>query len=107
MQDLTKRRHTTLSSLSKFLEHGMKRLETAIAVFIIFVQVACPVPLSGWESWGVLPAEAVLYSPETKLPRTGELALRRAIPANTSMKAIQVCHYFLRSPSFVGLNNNV
>lgn len=33
---------------------------------------------------------AVLYSPDTKVPRTGELALRRAIPANTSMKAIQV-----------------
>nr|GME02732.1 peptidyl-prolyl cis-trans isomerase cyp37, chloroplastic [Ipomoea batatas] len=99
--DLTKRL-TTVSSLSRFLEHGMKRLETAIAVFIIFVQVACPVPLSGWESWGVSPAEAVLYSPETKLPRTGELALRRAIPANTSMKAIQESlediSYLLRIP---------
>lgn len=35
-------------------------------------------------------ANAVLYSPDTKVPRTGELALRRAIPANSSMKAIQV-----------------
>lgn len=37
-----------------------------------------------------LPADAVLYSPDTKVPRTGELALRRAIPANPNMKAIQV-----------------
>jgi len=37
-----------------------------------------------------LPASAVLYSPDTKVPRTGELALRRAIPANPNMKAIQV-----------------
>ncbi|KAI9186662.1 hypothetical protein LWI28_019651 [Acer negundo] len=32
---------------------------------------------------------AVLYSPDTKVPRTGELALRRAIPANANMKTIQ------------------
>jgi exonuclease V gamma subunit len=38
-----------------------------------------------------LPADAVLYSPDTKIPRTGELALRRAIPANPNMKIIQVC----------------
>ncbi|RLM84431.1 peptidyl-prolyl cis-trans isomerase CYP37, chloroplastic [Panicum miliaceum] len=37
-----------------------------------------------------LPAEAVLYSPDTKIPRTGELALRKAIPANPNMKIIQV-----------------
>lgn len=37
-----------------------------------------------------MPADAVLYSPDTSLPRTGELALRRAIPANPNMKAIQV-----------------
>ncbi|KAK1582863.1 hypothetical protein Q3G72_018979 [Acer saccharum] len=35
------------------------------------------------------PAKAVLYSPDTKVPRTEELALRKAIPANTNMKAIQ------------------
>ncbi|AQL00595.1 Peptidyl-prolyl cis-trans isomerase CYP37 chloroplastic [Zea mays] len=29
-------------------------------------------------------------SPDTKVPRTGELALRRAIPANPNMKAIQI-----------------
>ena len=37
-----------------------------------------------------LPADAVLYSPDTKIPRTGELALRKAIPANPNMKIIQV-----------------
>lgn len=49
-----------------------------------------------------LPANAVLYSPDTKVPRTGELALRRAIPANPNMKAIQESlediSYLLRIP---------
>ncbi|PWZ37368.1 Peptidyl-prolyl cis-trans isomerase CYP37, chloroplastic [Zea mays] len=41
-------------------------------------------------------------SPDTKVPRTGELALRRAIPANPNMKAIQESlediSYLLRIP---------
>lgn len=48
------------------------------------------------------PALAVLFSPDTKVPRTGELALRRAIPANANMKAIQESlediSYLLRIP---------
>lgn len=47
-------------------------------------------------------ANAVLYSPDTKVPRTGELALRRAIPANPKMKAAQDSlediSYLLRIP---------
>lgn len=47
-------------------------------------------------------ANAVLYSPDTKVPRTGEVALRRAIPANPNMKAIQDSlediSYLLRIP---------
>lgn len=38
-------------------------------------------------------ATAVLYSPDTKVPRTGEVALRKAIPANPNMKAITVPLY--------------
>ncbi|KAF8731212.1 hypothetical protein HU200_016536 [Digitaria exilis] len=49
-----------------------------------------------------LPADAVLYSPDTKIPRTGELALRKAIPANPNMKSIQESlediSYLLRIP---------
>nr|CAB3504802.1 unnamed protein product [Digitaria exilis] len=49
-----------------------------------------------------LPADAVLYSPDTKIPRTGELALRKAIPANPNMKTIQESlediSYLLRIP---------
>lgn len=48
-------------------------------------------------------ANAVLYSPDTKvLPRSGEFALRRAIPANAKMKSIQDSlediSYLLRIP---------
>lgn len=67
-----------------------KKLESLVAVVLILAQISSPLPLGGWDFWSVLPANAVLYSPETKIPRTGELALRRAIPANTNMKAIQV-----------------
>uniref|UniRef100_A0A0E0ED70 PPIase cyclophilin-type domain-containing protein n=1 Tax=Oryza meridionalis TaxID=40149 RepID=A0A0E0ED70_9ORYZ len=49
-----------------------------------------------------LPADAILYSPDTNVPRTGELALRRAIPANPNMKTIQESlediSYLLRIP---------
>lgn len=72
------------------LNHGIKKLERAIAAILVLVQIASPLPLADWDPWFVSPARAVLYSPDTKVPRTGELALRKAIPANSSMKAIQV-----------------
>ncbi|XP_022732909.1 peptidyl-prolyl cis-trans isomerase CYP37, chloroplastic isoform X2 [Durio zibethinus] len=87
--------------LSTLINATMK-LENVIAVILILAQITSPLPLSGWDFWSVLPANAVLYSPETKIPRTGELALRRAIPANTNMKAIQASlediSYLLRIP---------
>ncbi|KAK4795359.1 hypothetical protein SAY86_013353 [Trapa natans] len=43
----------------------------------------------GWESLPAILENAILYSLDKKVPRTGKLALRRAIPANTNMKAIQ------------------
>lgn len=73
----------------------MKRFDSAFLAVLVLLQLTFPISLNGWASWSLLPAEAVLYSPETKIPRTGELALRRAIPANTDMKAIQVNHYFV------------
>ncbi|KAK8573667.1 hypothetical protein V6N13_009755 [Hibiscus sabdariffa] len=78
------------------------KLESVIAALLIVAQVTSPLPFVGWDFWSILPANAVLYSPETKLPRTGELALRRGIPANTNMKAIQASleelSYLLRIP---------
>lgn len=72
------------------LIHGYtrKKLEVLIAASLILGQIAPAIP--SWDLVSVAPANAVLYSPDTKVPRTGELALRRAIPANTNMKAIQV-----------------
>ncbi|KAJ4726256.1 Peptidyl-prolyl cis-trans isomerase chloroplastic-like [Melia azedarach] len=70
-------------------QHGVKIVKTLISMILIFVQISSPLCLVGWDFWSVSPANAVLYSPDTKVPRTGELALRRAIPANTNMKAIQ------------------
>nr|DAD20853.1 TPA_asm: hypothetical protein HUJ06_022316 [Nelumbo nucifera] len=84
------------------LFHGVKKLESTIAAILIFVQISSPLPLFGYNSWSISPAKAVLYSPDTKVPRTGELALRRAIPANANMKAIQESlediSYLLRIP---------
>lgn len=90
MQELTSLHNATLTRSLEFLEQTVKKFDSAFYAFLIFIQLTCPISLNGWESWSILPAEAVLYSPETKIPRTGELALRRAIPANTDMKTIQV-----------------
>lgn len=79
------------SKLSPF-EAGSKSLGKLVATILIFVQVWSPLPLFGLDSAYMSPAEAVLYSPDTKVPRSGELALRRAIPANPNMKTIQACH---------------
>ncbi|XP_060209399.1 peptidyl-prolyl cis-trans isomerase CYP37, chloroplastic isoform X3 [Lycium barbarum] len=102
MQELTKR-PTSPSILLTHLESSMKQFQSLMAVIFIFIEVASPIPLYGWQDLSISPAEAVLYSPETKtLPRTGELALRRAIPANTNMKTIQDSlediSYLLRIP---------
>lgn len=90
MQDLANRNNFPSNLYMSTFGHGTKKLESLIAVIIIFVQISSPLPFVGWNFWPTSPAMAVLYSPDTKVPRTGELALRRAIPANTNMKAIQV-----------------
>lgn len=100
--ELTKR-PTAHSILLTHLESTVEQFQSLMAVIIIFIEIASPVPLYGWQDLSISPAEAVLYSPETKtLPRTGELALRRAIPANTNMKTIQDSlediSYLLRIP---------
>ncbi|KAM6553552.1 hypothetical protein CsatB_014314 [Cannabis sativa] len=79
-----------------------RKLERLIALILMLVQISAPLPFLGLEPWSSPPAMAVLYSPDTKVPRTGELALRKAIPANTNMKAIQDSlediSYLLRIP---------
>ncbi|CAI0375936.1 unnamed protein product [Linum tenue] len=79
-----------------------KNLEGLIAMVLMFAQLSSPLPFFGWEPFPTPPANAVLYSPDTKVPRTGELALRKAIPANANMKAIQNSledlSYLLRIP---------
>ncbi|XVF04121.1 hypothetical protein REPUB_Repub05bG0054700 [Reevesia pubescens] len=91
----------TSMHMSTLINSAMK-LENVIAVILIIAQITSPLPIAGLDFWSILPANAVLYSPETKIPRTGELALRRAIPANTNMKAIQASlediSYLLRIP---------
>ncbi|KAK4255758.1 hypothetical protein QN277_008713 [Acacia crassicarpa] len=86
-----------LSSISQ----RMSQLKNIIAI-IVSVQITLSLPMVGSDSWSLSPANAILYSPDTKIPRTGELALRRAIPANTNMKAIQESlediSYLLRIP---------
>lgn len=90
MQETGNRNDCSVISLPSILDNRMKKLENVISVLLIIVQISSPLPFL-WDFWSISPAKAVLYSPDTKVPRTGELALRRAIPANTNMKAIQVC----------------
>lgn len=74
------------------------------ALLLATLQAVAPIPIDGLVGeWGAGPAEAVLYSPDTKVPRSAEVALRRAIPAvNVSMKQIQESlediFYLLRIP---------
>ncbi|KAH0880728.1 hypothetical protein HID58_068122 [Brassica napus] len=79
------------SKLNPLEGAGSKNLEKVVATILILAQVWSPLPLFGLDSAYISPAEAVLYSPDTKVPRSGELALRRAIPANPNMKTIQAC----------------
>lgn len=90
MQEVNSK-HKILSNIfaSTFTD-GIKRFESIVAMILVFVQITSPLPFTAWDSLSISPAEAVLYSPDTKVPRTGELALRKAIPANTNMKSIQV-----------------
>lgn len=76
--------------IKTWMQKGRKPFEKAFAVIILVLQLTSPIPLTEHDYWLIPSAEAILYSPETKIPRTGELALRRAIPANKDMKAIQV-----------------
>lgn len=90
MQEVN-RKHKILSNFcASTFKDGTKRFESTIAMILFFVQIASPLPFTAWNSLSISSAEAVLYSPDTKVPRTGELALRKAIPANTNMKTIQV-----------------
>ncbi|PKU84622.1 Peptidyl-prolyl cis-trans isomerase CYP37, chloroplastic [Dendrobium catenatum] len=90
-----------LLSFSAFYQ-GLKKAESVIAAILILCQSSFTLPLSSWDTLFISSANAVLFSPDTKVPRTGELALRRAIPANANMKAIQDSlediSYLLRIP---------
>eukprot|EP00897_Mesotaenium_endlicherianum_P004182 jgi/Mesen1/3792/ME000206S02972 len=69
--------------------------KAALAVLLAVLQTVAPLPLDylpqGAGGWGSQIANATLYSPDTKVPRTAEVALRKAIPAvNPTMKIIQM-----------------
>ncbi|KFK38895.1 hypothetical protein AALP_AA3G174800 [Arabis alpina] len=110
-EDIRMRLHSTprrivskelIPSCNSSIEAGSKIFEKLVATILICVHVWTPLPLFGLDSAYISPAEAVLYSPDTKVPRSGQLALRRAIPANPNMKTIQASlediSYLLRIP---------
>lgn len=80
-------------SAGAMLKRIMKRLRSVAVVPIVIASVQISALVAPLVDYVASPgaAEAVLYSPDTKVPRTGEVALRKAIPANANMKAIQVC----------------
>ncbi|KAK9674072.1 hypothetical protein RND81_12G209000 [Saponaria officinalis] len=101
-KESTDQQCTPSASYSSLMKNGLKRLEVTVAAVLLAVQISSPLPYFDGDNYSVPPAEAVLYSPDTKVPRTGELALRRAIPANPTMKSIQESlediSYLLRIP---------
>ncbi|XP_031500908.1 peptidyl-prolyl cis-trans isomerase CYP37, chloroplastic [Nymphaea colorata] len=92
---------SSIPTSSLFL-HVTKQLQKAVSVAAIVVQILSPLPLGSSGASLIPNADAVLYSPDTKVPRTAELALRKAIPANSAMKSIQEplenISYLLRIP---------
>ncbi|KAL2644810.1 hypothetical protein R1flu_012397 [Riccia fluitans] len=91
------------SSTSSSRPWSTKMMGSALAATLTMAQALAPFPESLAEFWSVPRAEAVLYSPDTKVPRSAEVALRRAIPAvNPSMKKMQESlediFYLLRIP---------
>eukprot|EP01018_Ginkgo_biloba_P022574 Gb_21662 [translate_table: standard] len=93
---------SNLKSEVAILSCDMNILGKTFFVVLIVLQVVVPFPFEEIEKWWIPPASAVLYSPDTKVPRTGEVALRKAIPANPAMKNIQDSlediFYLLRIP---------
>ncbi|CAJ1978591.1 unnamed protein product [Sphenostylis stenocarpa] len=93
---------TTRATSVSVVERIMERLRSVVPMMIASVQISALVPLVDYvASPGA--AEAVLYSPDTKVPRTGEVALRRAIPANANMKTIQLLRDLNPGKIFMGL----
>lgn len=90
MQELVDQHGFPFPLYMSSISQRMSQLKNLVAIIVVSVQITFSLPLVGADSWSISPARAILYSPDTKIPRTGELALRRAIPANTNMKAIQV-----------------
>ncbi|KAF3778257.1 Peptidyl-prolyl cis-trans isomerase [Nymphaea thermarum] len=92
---------SSIPTSSLFL-HVTKQLQKAVSVAAIVVQILSPLPLGSSGALLIPNADAVLYSPDTKVPRTAELALRKAIPGNSAMKSIQEplenISYLLRIP---------
>ncbi|RZC09066.1 peptidyl-prolyl cis-trans isomerase CYP37, chloroplastic-like [Glycine soja] len=92
------------TSAGAMLKRIMKRLRSVAVVPIVIASVQISALVAPLVDYVASPgaAEAVLYSPDTKVPRTGEVALRKAIPANANMKAIQDTlediSYLLRIP---------
>lgn len=79
-------------------------LGTGVLIALTVFQLTASVPIENASfNWTLGSAEAVLYSPDTKVPRSAEVALRRAIPAvNSATKNIQDSlediFYLLRIP---------
>ncbi|XP_006841723.2 peptidyl-prolyl cis-trans isomerase CYP37, chloroplastic isoform X1 [Amborella trichopoda] len=78
---------SSLTSTSPVFCGGIKAISRSVAAVLLLHISSCA--LVDLQPWFLLPARAVLYSPDTKVPRTGELALRKAIPANPVMKTMQ------------------
>eukprot|EP00250_Pteridium_aquilinum_P016844 c23319_g1_i1 orf=434-1741(-) len=80
------------------------RIGTGVLIALTAFQLTASVPMENASfNWTLGAAEAVLYSPDTKVPRNADVALRRAIPAvNSATKKIQDSlediFYLLRIP---------
>ncbi|KAF2285974.1 hypothetical protein GH714_009291 [Hevea brasiliensis] len=82
MQDLAYREDIPADLYTSTFEYGMKKLESLIAVILIFMQISSPLPLVCWDFWAISAAEAVLYSPDTKIAKDEKDPILASIPAD-------------------------
>ncbi|KAH9627346.1 hypothetical protein KSS87_020301 [Heliosperma pusillum] len=65
-QESTDQQCSPFASYSTTVKHGLKRLQVTLAAVLLAVQIASPLPYFDGDTYSVPPAEAVLYSPDTK-----------------------------------------
>ncbi|KAF6138193.1 hypothetical protein GIB67_011033 [Kingdonia uniflora] len=87
LEESSKTYSDPLTSLVSTLSYGIKSLETAFAVVLIFVQISSPLPFLELNPSMISPAITVLHSPDTKIAKDEKESILGSIPTDLQEKA--------------------